>query len=318
MEAIAVAGWTWMGIGFYLSLSVLALGAGSWIASRPPLRRAPMDPERRVFLSRAVAGGAAAATAGLTGYGAWRAYAPAEVTELSVKLARLPRALDGLTIAQVTDIHVGPTIGRKFLDDMVARVNALKPDLVAVTGDLVDGSVEELGPTVAALQRLTSRYGSWFITGNHEYYSGDSEWCDALQRMGLNVLRNERAVIGDAGASFDLAGVDDWSGQGERPYDLDKALAGREPDRSLVLLAHQPANFDAAAQRGVELQLSGHTHGGQMFPFSLAVAAVHPYSRGFYRSGAGQLYVSRGTGYWGPPFRVGSPPEIVKVTLLAG
>ncbi|HEU5154422.1 MAG TPA: metallophosphoesterase, partial [Gemmatimonadales bacterium] len=216
---------------------------------------------------------------------------------------------------QVSDIHLGPTIGRRFMDDMVARVNALRPDLVAITGDLVDGSISELGPSVAALQNLRSRFGSAFITGNHEYYSGDEEWCDALSGLGVQVLRNRRLSIGDAGGSFDLLGVDDWSGKDEHRYDLERALAGRDPERAAVLLAHQPKGFEQAAGRGVGLQLSGHTHGGQMFPFNFMVALTTPFTAGLYRHQGGQLYVSRGTGYWGPPFRVGSPPEIVKVVL---
>ena len=327
-EAISTVGWAWLGLAWYLALSAAALGLLGWIGlkaarlARKPSPAAPspapeVDASRRLFLSRAAAGGAVAAATGLAGYGYFRAYAPAEVTELALKLPKLPRALDGFTIAQVTDIHVGPTIGRRFMDDMVARVNGLKPDLVAITGDLVDGSIPELGPAVAALQNLRARSGVAFITGNHEYYSGDEEWCEALEKMGIQVLRNRRVSIGDAGGSFDLVGVDDWSGPEEHKYDLQSALAGRDPERASVLLAHQPANFERAAEAGVGLQLSGHTHGGQMFPFNFLVGMATPYVAGLYRHQGAQLYVSRGTGYWGPPFRVGSPPEIVKVVLQA-
>jgi predicted MPP superfamily phosphohydrolase len=200
----------------------------------------------------------------------------------------------------------------------VRRCNALKPDLVAVTGDLVDGSVTDLGPHVAALRNLGSRFGTFFITGNHEYYSGDEEWCTALEGMGLTVLRNRHVTLGDAGGQLDLVGVDDWSAgveRGRRAYDLDRALAGRNKDRAAVLLAHQPRDFEKAVQNGIGLQLSGHTHGGQLFPGTLFIPMLWPRPAGHFTLGDGHLYVSRGTGFWGPPMRVGAPPEIVKVVL---
>jgi uncharacterized protein len=320
-EAINAVAWTWLGVAFYLGLTTALLGLSTFIGAQASRRSAEppeVDASRRRFLARAAAGGAAAATAGVAGYGLFRAYAPAEVTELAVKLPKLPRALDGFTIAQVTDIHVGPTIGRHFLEDMVARVNALKPDLIAITGDLVDGSLKNLGPAVAPLRNLQASRGVAFITGNHEYYSGDEEWCAALAATGIQVLRNRRLSVGDAGGSFDLVGVDDWSGPDDRRYDLEKAIAGRDPERAAVLLAHQPRNFERAAELGMDLQLSGHTHGGQMFPFNFVVELTTPFIAGRYQHQGAQLYVSRGTGYWGPPFRVGSPPEIVKVVLQAG
>jgi predicted MPP superfamily phosphohydrolase len=253
----------------------------------------------------------------------WRAYHPPVVNEVAVRLPGLPRALDGFTIVQLSDIHVGPLIQRRFMDAMVAQANALKGDLVCITGDLVDGSVEELGFAAGALGNLRSRHGTYFVTGNHEYYSGDEEWSDALSRMGVTVLRNRHVRIGEPGASFDLVGVDDWAAQrsgypASRSYDLAAATAGRDPSRASVLLAHQPAGWrEQALKAGIGLQLSGHTHGGQYFPFNLVVSAVWEHPAGLYREGDGSLYVSRGTGFWGPPLRVAAPPEIVKVTLLA-
>jgi predicted MPP superfamily phosphohydrolase len=210
---------------------------------------------------------------------------------------------------------------------VVEQTNALRPDVVAITGDLVDGSVDDLGPLVSHLGDLRARHGVFFVTGNHEYYSGVGEWVRELRRLGIRVLRNERVAIGDAGpggATIDLAGVDDWSaarfGEGHG-MDLGAALAGRDPDRSLVLLAHQPRGVDAAVRAGVELQVSGHTHGGQIFPFSLLVAAAYPYVRGLHvheeGDRSGHIYVSRGTGYWGPPMRLGFPPEIARIVLTA-
>jgi predicted MPP superfamily phosphohydrolase len=191
---------------------------------------------------------------------------------------------------------------------------------VAITGDLVDGPVERLRGATRHLARLRARYGVYFVTGNHEYYAGAREWLEELQRYGIRPLRNERVSIGDTGpggASIDLAGVDDFSAQ----PDLGRALEGRDPDRSLVLLAHQPRQpvVGEAVAAGVELQLSGHTHGGQIFPWSLLVRAAFPYLHGLYahRAGTaqGQVYVSCGAGYWGPPLRLGAPAEIARVVL---
>ncbi|MFP2931109.1 metallophosphoesterase, partial [Pyxidicoccus sp. 3LG] len=234
--------------------------------------------------------------------------------------ARLPKALDGFTIVHLSDIHVGPVIQRRFMDELVARCDALRPDLVCITGDLVDGHVPSLAPAVAALSNLESRHGTYFVTGNHEYYWDHEAWADALERMGVHVLRNRHVRIGDAAASFDLVGVDDWSAGRQglgKGYDLEAAIAGRDAERAAVLLAHQPSNWSVAAEKGMGLQLSGHTHGGQFFPFTLAVSAIWQHDAGHFSEGDRHLYVSRGTGFWGPPLRVGSAPEIVKVTLLA-
>jgi uncharacterized protein len=288
------------------------------IVARPRAAE-PASPERRLFLSRAVAGGALVTSGGLASYGFWRAFEPAELTELPIRLPKLPKALDGLTIVQLTDLHISHVIRRPFVEELVRRTNALKPDLVAITGDLVDGDVDQLAEAVAPLRNLKSRYGTFFVTGNHDYYWGDAQWAAALSRMDIQVLRNRLMRIGDAGASIDLVGVDDW-GARDLPrggYDLERAIAGRAPDRASVLLAHEPANFETAVTRGMDLQLSGHTHGGQVFPMTALVGMRWRYSRGLYTHGAGQLYVSRGIGFWGPPLRVGSNPEMVKVILLA-
>lgn len=329
-EALATGTWVWVGVVVYLWLTLALAGSVLLVLRKTPWGRGvrtvpagvpdpggPHSPERRLFLSRAVAGGALAATTGVSSYGVWRAYTPPEIEEVVIRLKRLPKALDGFTIVQVSDIHVGPLVRRQFMDDMVARCNALKPDLMAITGDLVDGNVATLGHSVAALANLRSRHGSYFITGNHEYYSGDLEWSAELERQGVQVLRNRTVRIGDAAASFDLVGVDDWIGQEGRRYDLDAALAGAAPDRTRVLLAHQPAHFKEATAQGVDLQLSGHTHGGQMFPFNLLVPLQWEHFAGHYTHGEGQIYVSRGTGFWGPPLRVGSPPEISRIVLVA-
>jgi uncharacterized protein len=327
---LPLAAFTWLGIAFLLFCAVAALDLARLAAQgvslvaewmRPTPDAAP-DPGRRAFVARAVAGGAVLAAGGATALSLRSATGPAQITEVPVRLARLPPALSGLTIAQITDLHVGPTIRAREVRRVVEQTNALRPDVIAITGDLVDGSVRELGEAVSHLRDLRARHGVYFVTGNHEYYSGVREWIAYLDRLGIRVLRNERVVIGDAGASLDLAGVDDFSAAragGGHGADLTRALAGRDPERSLVLLAHQPRGVPEAVAAGVELQISGHTHGGQLFPFNLLVSAAYPYVRGLYLHQEGErrghVYVSRGTGYWGPPMRLGSPPEIAKLVL---
>jgi predicted MPP superfamily phosphohydrolase len=330
---IPVAAFTWLGLAFLLFVAVLALdlarlaaeGASLALAHLRSLPEPPVDPSRRLFVARTLAGTAVAAAAGTSALAFRSALGPAQVSEVPVRLERLPRALSGFTIAQVSDLHVGPTIGERHVRRIVDQVNALRPDLVAITGDLVDESVARAGAAVSHLGRLSAPHGVFFVTGNHEYYAGVDPWLEELRRLGVRVLRNERVAVGDAGASFDLAGVNDYSMQAvdedRRSRDLDRALAGRDPERSLVLLAHQPRKsaVQQAVEGGVELQISGHTHGGQIAPWNVIVAAVFPYVKGLYPHPAngrtGQVYVSRGTGYWGPPMRLGAPPEIAKIVL---
>ncbi|MCP3137749.1 metallophosphoesterase [Pyxidicoccus xibeiensis] len=334
---VTMATYTWMGVALCLVIALLTLDVGRGLVAvvrrlrarpaaaaaevpREPSEPPAVDEERRRFLGQALAGGAFVAGGGLAAYGSWRAFSPPLVTELAVKIPKLPKALDGLSIVQLTDIHVGHFIQQRYMDALVQQTNALRPDLVAITGDLVDGDVHSLGGFVSSLGRLKSRFGSYFVTGNHDYYSGDDEWTAFLQSLGIQVLRNRHVSIGDAGGSFDLVGVDDWSGgrrRNKKGYDLNLALQGRDPDRASVLLAHQPANFKVAAERGVDLQVSGHTHGGQLAPMTLFIGLAWEHSAGLYRHADSHIYVSRGCGFWGPPMRVGSPPEIVKLVLTA-
>jgi predicted MPP superfamily phosphohydrolase len=240
------------------------------------------------------------------------------VRRVEVKLRRLDPRQDGTTIVQITDLHVGPTIRRPAVADIVARSNALSPDIVAITGDLVDGTVAELREAVSSLAELRAKQGVFFVTGNHEYFSGVGPWMAELARLGIRVLRNERVSIERGGAAFDLAGVDDRSaarygdGHGEN---LGAALAGRDRTRPVVLLAHQPRTVLDAAALDVDLQLSGHTHGGQIWPFGALVRLQQRFLAGLSRHGNTLIYVSCGTGYWGPPMRLGAPAEITQIVL---
>ena len=312
--------YVWMGLAF-LTIVLLGLGElvklGEWLASDG----SGLDPERSQSLARWIAAAAAGGAAVLSAWGAWFARARAVVTKrVRIALARLPRTLSGYRIAQITDVHVGPTIGRSYVEDIVQRVNALEPDLVAVTGDLVDGSVEQLGSLVEPISQLRAPDGVFFVTGNHEYFApGLERWLEFLRKRGLRVLRNERVSIRGSDG-FDLAGIDDLTarsyGRGHGA-DLPRALTGRRQERAVVLLAHQPRQVKDAVALGVDLQLSGHTHGGQIFPFSLLVRLFEPYLAGLFKLGQTQLYVSRGSGYWGPPMRLGAPAEITLIELVS-
>ncbi len=256
----------------------------------------------------------------LTLLGLWNARRTAAVVDVEVPIAGLPPTLHGFTIAQISDVHIGPTIKAPYLQAIVDRVNRLQADLVAVTGDLVDGSVRDLAAHVAPLAGLCSRHGSFFVTGNHEYYSGAQAWIEELQRLGLQVLMNRHVVVRHGEASLVLAGVADYHAHhfdAAHRSDAHAAIAGAPADAALrVLLAHQPRSANEALRAGFDLQLSGHTHGGQFLPWNLFVPLQQPFTAGLHRLGTLWIYVSRGTGYWGPPKRLGAPSEITRLRLV--
>lgn len=255
----------------------------------------------------------------LTLVGYMNARRTAQPVTVRIPLSGLPEPLNGFRIVQITDIHVGPTIKQDYLQAIVAEVNRLEPDVVAITGDLVDGSVRELAEHVAPLAQLRSRHGSFFVTGNHEYYSGAEPWIAHLRTLGIRPLMNEHVVLDHGGAALILAGVPDHSAghfdERHRP-DPAAALRGAPETAPKVLLAHQPRAIAAAAGAGFDLQLSGHTHGGQFLPWNFFVRFQQPVTAGLHRVGRTWLYVSRGTGYWGPPKRLGAPSEITTVLLI--
>ncbi len=321
---VAWPAYVWLGLMFLLfMLVVLAdlMRVFGW-AYGHIAAAGPTTPERRRFFARVLAAGGGSLAVALAGVAVWRAVGRIEIKEVSVQLGRLPAASHGTTIVQITDLHVGPTIGRAIVADIVERTNRLAPDIIAITGDLVDGSVEDLRDAVAPLAELRARHGVFFVTGNHEYFSGAGPWIAELQRLGIRVLRNERLAIGEGEDGFDLAGVDDptasrMGGGGDHDQAIARALGGRDPRREVVLLAHQPKSIHEAARQGVGLQLSGHTHGGQIWPWGFFVRLAQPYVLGLHRHEETQIYVSPGTGYWGPPMRLGTSAEITRITLLS-
>lgn len=325
-RGLAWASYLAMG-AFAVLLSLTALRDALWLfaagldALLAALGRGPVLPEgeaARAFLA-ATNLGLLSVTFALLFVGFVEARRPPRVKRVRIPVAGLPEALTGLTIAQLTDVHIGPTIRRPFLDDVVDRVNALAPDLVAITGDLVDGTVEQLGPHVAPLGRLEARYGTFFATGNHEYYSGALPWVAFLRDLGIDVLLNEHRVLERGGAPFVVAGVCDYTAGQFVPahaHDPERAVQGAPEGALKLLLAHQPRSALSAAPFGYDLMLSGHTHGGQFVPWNFFVPLQQPFVAGLHRVGRMWVYTSRGTGHWGPPLRLGAPSEITLLTLM--
>ncbi|MFC8827210.1 metallophosphoesterase [Streptomyces sp. NPDC057137] len=284
-------------------------------APATPLAPDPVpDHSRRLFVSRVVGGAAAAAALATVGYGTANVLRGPSVKRVTVPLAKLPRAAHGYRIAVVSDIHLGPLLGKAHAQRVVDTINSTNPDLIAVVGDLVDGTVADLGPAAEPLAGLKSRHGSYFVTGNHEYFGDAGEWVDHVRELGLHPLENARVEID----GFDLVGVNDIAGEeeGEGP-DFAKALGGRDTARASVLMAHQPVVIHDAVKHGIDLQLSGHTHGGQMWPVSYIAQAANPTLAGLEQYGDTALYVTRGAGAWGPPVRVGAPSDVTVVQLAS-
>jgi predicted MPP superfamily phosphohydrolase len=317
--ALAWPTFLWMGASFLLLVVLLATdvtlslaGGAAWAVGDPRVSASVSDETEAAFV---VIGAMAASL-----YALLLALRPPRLRAIELPLADLPEALDGFRIVQLSDLHIGPLRGRRFAAALVARVNSLSADLVAVTGDLVDGNVERLASEVSPLAGLESRHGTFFVSGNHEYFSRIDPWLAVVRDLGWRVLRNERVTIRHGEGGLDVAGVDDHlahhygNGHGQ---DVAAALDGRNPARPVVLLAHHPNAFDEASELGVSLQLSGHTHGGQIWPFQYLVRLSTPYVAGVFRRGRSTLYVSRGTGFWGPPMRLFHPGEITEITLRA-
>jgi uncharacterized protein len=323
---LAWPGFVWMGMMFILAVILFGTDILRWLVgwlARLSSQSAIVDPSRRVFTARVLAGGALATVVGVAAAAVSATRGRVAAKRVEVVLDRLPPSADGMRIVQVCDMHVGGLLGRSFVEQVVETCNQLAPDVIAIVGDLVDGSIEELRPVIAPMADLRARHGVFFVTGNHEYYSssGARAWMEEIGRMGIRVLDSERVPIGSADAGFDLAGVPDHgAGRFPRegpPENIPQAMAGRDPARAVVLLAHQPIAIWEAARQGVDLQLSGHTHGGQIWPWGAMVRLQQPFIRGLARLHDTQIYVSCGTGFWGPPMRLGAPAEITEIVLRA-
>jgi uncharacterized protein len=338
---LAWPGYLWIALMFYLLVALIVLEVprlviavttrsertakpavvartGPPVAERTAIATAdaPGDPnpgiERRLLLARGAAIVAGLTAAGVTGYGVRTALGPPQLARIEFPLAKLPRALDGTRVAVVSDIHLGALTGVRHVGRIVDLINSVNADIVCVVGDLVDGTVEELGRFAAPLAGIRSRRGAYFVTGNHEYYSGFAPWVQEVAGLGVRPLRNERVELD----GLDLAGVNDLNGTnfGDAP-DFGKALGNRDTARPVILMAHQPVAVHQAAPYGVDLQVSGHTHGGQMVPFNLVVRMEQPIVSGLGRVDGVPVYVTNGAGFWGPPVRVGAPPQVSVIDL---
>jgi uncharacterized protein len=308
----------WMGVSFLLL--VILLGTDVLLSIAGGAAWAIGDPRSTAAVSHRTEAAVVAGSALVASLFAIGLALRPSLRAVELPVTGLPAALDGFRIVQLSDIHIGPLLDRRFAAALVARVNALGADLVAITGDLVDGHVERLASEVRPLAGLESRHGTFFVSGNHDYFSRIDPWLEVVRDFGWRVLRNERVTIRHGEASFDVAGVDDrfarqyGNGHGE---DIAAALDGRDVTLPVVLLAHNPNVFDEAVELGVDVQLSGHTHGGQIWPFAYLVRLHTPYVAGVFRRGPSTLYVSRGTGFWGPPMRLFHRAEITEITLRA-
>ena len=307
----------WMGFAF-LGLVVLGLSdlALSLVRGLSSVFFGEALPEGSEAFYRLQAGMVLAATILLSGVGLREGLRQPRIRRVEIELERWPRERDGFRIVQISDIHISALRGRAFAESLTRRVNALDADLVAVTVDLVDGKVSAIGPEVEPFSGLRAPFGVYFVTGNHDHYSGAEDWVARVEELGLCVLRNRHVLKGEG--AFAIAGVDDHRGSmtgdagGE---DLERALAGIPAEMPVVLLAHDPATFPEASRHHVDLQLSGHTHAGQIWPFRYLVRLSTPFVEGLHRRARSTLYVSRGTGFWGPPMRLGAPAEITEIVL---
>ncbi|MBC7751298.1 MAG: metallophosphoesterase [Candidatus Saccharibacteria bacterium] len=301
------------GILSFLVVYVLATDIISFIWKRIAAPVLPVDFDRRALLTLGFL------TIGTTIIGIRQAVVGPSVRKVEIPLNNLPVEFEGFKIVQISDLHLGPTIGYDYTQNVVNIANHLKPDLVALTGDFVDGTVEDLIGDLAPITQLRATHGSFFVTGNHEYYWNASAWMEAFRTLGADVLANEHRLIKHNGAEIVLAGVTDYSmtGKGGSIHSSDpaKAIEGAPPSLVKILLAHQPASYQSAHEAGFDLQLSGHTHAGQYFPFNVFIRFFHRFYRGLNRYEKMWIYVNSGTGYWGPPLRTGVPSEITLITL---
>ncbi|MDP8257697.1 MAG: metallophosphoesterase [Candidatus Alcyoniella australis] len=312
----------WLGVLFLTFTMLLGLDLLKvliWFGSRLTGYGAMLyDPAYRVLIARLLAAAVAGIVLVTAIVAVHNGLRSPQVKRLELRLDNLPPEFDGFTIAQLSDLHLSPLLGRRWLEEVVAATNALEPDLVAITGDLADGTVAQLGSDAEPIAGLEAPHGVFFVTGNHEYFFDLEGWLSFLTQRGVRVLRNERIELLRGDAAIDLAGVDDHDGRhlaSGHGTDLEQALEGRDPQRAVVLLAHQPRAIKQASQLGVDLVLSGHTHGGQVWPFYYAVYLQQPYISGLHERNGTQLYVSHGTGFWGPPMRLGTTAEITLITL---
>jgi len=277
------------------------------------INKSPISNKRREFFKKGLDYASVAVALGISGRAIYEAkFIELEIVDVKIKDLKTP-----YSIVQISDVHIGGLIDQKFIRNIVKKVNVLTPDIVVITGDLVDIALDYAKPALEELKHLQTKYGTYFIVGNHEYLHGIDEIIKTVNSMGIKTLENENVYIGEKGKGFNLAGVYDYMGYRSEHHepDLELALKKVDKDSPTVLLAHQPVFIEEVGD-DVDLVLSGHTHGGQLYPFRVLVKMVQPYLAGLYQhSKDTQIYVNKGTGFWGPPMRLGASSEITYITI---
>ena len=277
------------------------------------------DPHRRAFLglsAKTIVGGIAVIG---SIWGIYNATKEPVIKKIDIKIDGLPESLKGFRMAQITDLHVGSMITGKFVKTVTRKIKELNADMLFFTGDAADGSVQSYGKHLQSLAEINPKYGKYFVTGNHEYYSDMNGWLQLIEQLGFKILVNESQNIIVNDATIMITGIPDRGGGHFSSFhktDMEKAVEGMNPSDLKILLAHQPKDVEHALKYGFDLQLSGHTHGGQYFPFSLLVQMAHPFIKGLHKRENTWIYINQGTGYWGPPLRIGTEPEITEITLV--
>ncbi len=277
------------------------------------------DPHRRAFLGLS----AKTIVGGIAGVGSiWgmsQALKEPVIKRVEIKIEGLPERLKGFRMAQITDLHVGSMITGKFVERVTKKIQKLNADMLFFTGDAADGSVQSYGKHLNSLAEIHPKYGKYFVTGNHEYYSDMNGWLQLIEGLGFKILVNESQNIIVNDATIMITGIPDRGGGHFSSFhktDMEKAVGGMNSSDLKILLAHQPGDVEHATKYGFDLQLSGHTHGGQYFPFSLLVQMAHPFLKGLHKRENTWIYINQGTGYWGPPLRIGTEPEITEIVLV--
>jgi predicted MPP superfamily phosphohydrolase len=330
----AVFSWiSYVGFGFFslilaglvirdlvLVVSILYRKITNFISEKQNLSGRKFDPQRRVFMLNVTNAGVIGTAALLTSYGIYEARRNPILEKINVALTSMNEDSGEFKIAQFTDIHAGYTIRRSFIQSAVEQLNSLGADVIVFTGDMVDGNVKNLHQDVEPLKDLYASHGVYFVTGNHEYYSGAEAWIEKMDQLGFTVLLNDHNIINYQNTRIKLAGVTDYRADTiipEHKSDPRKAMGTASEADVNILLAHQPKSIYDASNAGFDLQISGHTHGGQYFPWSFLVTLDQPFVKGLHKYKDTWIYVNRGTGYWGPPVRIGIPSEVTLITLTS-
>lgn len=305
---------------FFRDISLLVLRIGRKIASSLTPKISTLDSSRREFLVQSSNIGILIAAGAATSYGIYEARKTPGIVPLEIPIAHLPKAFHNFTIVQISDIHAGLTVEKNWIEKVVEEVQKQSPDLIAFTGDMADGTVSALQNDVAPFNDLHAPLGKFFVTGNHEYYSGAPQWIAHAGKLGFDVLMNEHRTLEKNGERIILAGVTDYTaGQffKDQTSDPHKAIESAPNDATKILLAHQPRTLYQTEDINFDLVLNGHTHGGQFFPWNILATFGQPFIKGLHQWNKSLVYVSKGTGYWGPPVRLGARSEITVLTLKA-